>query len=276
MILDYDKYKNTDHIAEAYQNAQPFPYVVLNDFFVKSEAEKALKVFPEIKDKGWIHYVHVNENKHGLNKLELIPDVIKNGVLKELNSSRFLELLENITGIKNLLADKTIEGGGIHQSENGGFLNVHADFTVHPHNKNWYRRVNVLVYLNQDWDESYGGNLEFWEKDMSKSVVSIAPLFNRVVIFNTTEDSYHGFPDPISCPENVTRKSIALYYFTEEKSGAFKRKSTNYKARPNDGLKAIPIWMDKKLIAIYTSLKSALGLNDDFVSKFLFYLKRKK
>jgi Rps23 Pro-64 3,4-dihydroxylase Tpa1-like proline 4-hydroxylase len=276
MILDYNKFNNVKTIANTYQNAKPFSHIILDDFFEKNEALKALKVFPEIKNEGWIHYVHVNENKHGLNKLDLIPNDIKNGILKELNSSEFLKLLEQITGIKNLLADPTIEGGGIHQSENGGYLNVHADFTVHPHKKNWRRRVNVLVYLNQGWEKSYGGNLELWEKDMSKPVISIAPLFNRVVIFNTNEDSYHGFPDPIICPDHVTRKSIALYYFTQEKKGTFKRKATNYKARPNDGLKAVAIWLDKKLIAVYTTIKSTLGLNDDFISKLLLFFKKKK
>ncbi|WP_430410393.1 2OG-Fe(II) oxygenase [Kordia sp.] len=277
MIFDYSKRKDTfaSDIA-AYQAASPYPHIILDGCLEETAAEKALRVFPKIKDEGWIHYVHVNEKKHGLNKLELIPEFIRDGIIKELNSPEFIHYLEQLTGIPNLLPDTTIEGGGIHQSENGGYLNIHADFTVHPHKKMWRRRVNVLVYLNKDWEADYGGDLELWEKDMSKCAVKIAPVFNRIVIFNTDEDSYHGFPDPITCPEDVTRKSIALYYFTEEKTGSFKRRSTNYRARPNDGFKSVLIWLDKKMIAVYTWLKGTLGINDDFISKVLNFFRRKK
>lgn len=277
MIVDYSTKENTlsDDI-QRYQQALPYPHIIFDNFLETASAEKALAVFPKIKDDGWIHYVHVNEKKHGLNKLELIPDFIRDEIIHELNSPKFIQYLEQLTGISNLLPDTTIEGGGIHQSENGGYLNIHADFTVHPHKKNWRRRVNVLVYLNKDWDASYGGALELWEKDMSKCSVKIAPIFNRVVIFNTDEDSYHGFPDPITCPKDVTRKSIALYYFTEEKTGSFKRRSTNYRARPNDGIKAVFIWLDKKMISIYTWIKGTFGINDDFVSKVLNMFRKKK
>tara|TARA_R110002049_G_scaffold309292_2_gene520358 strand:+ start:19107 stop:19940 length:834 start_codon:yes stop_codon:yes gene_type:complete len=277
MIFDYQKWKASlaqDQIS--YQNAKPYPHIICDDFLEETAAENALAVFPKIQDEGWIHYVHVNEKKHGLNKLALIPEFICDGIIKELNSPQFIQYLENLTGITNLLPDSRIEGGGIHQSEHGGYLNIHADFTVHPHKKTWRRRVNVLLYLNKDWKGSYGGSLELWEKDMSKCAVKIEPIFNRIVIFNTEEDSYHGFPDPIQCPDNITRKSIALYYFTEEKVGSFKRRSTNYQARPNDGIKAIFIWFDKKMIAIYTSLKGALGINDDFISKVLNLFRKKK
>ncbi|MFT5251164.1 MAG: Rps23 Pro-64 3,4-dihydroxylase Tpa1-like proline 4-hydroxylase [Flavobacteriales bacterium] len=277
MIFDYSKWNTTLVTdAEKYVKAAPYPHIIFDDFIETAAAEKALDVFPKIQDAGWIHYVHVNEKKHGLNKLDLIPAFIRDGILKELNSPEFITYLESLTGINNLLPDTTIEGGGIHQSENGGYLNIHADFTVHPHKKIWRRRVNVLVYLNKNWETSYGGALELWEKDMSKCAVKVDPTFNRIVIFNTDEDSYHGFPDPIQCPDDVTRKSIALYYFTEEKTGSFRRRATNYRARPNDGFKAVFIWLDKKMIAIYTWLKGTLGINDDFVSKVLNLFRKKK
>lgn len=277
MIFDYQKWEESLQLdQEKYQNASPYPHILFDDFLEETAAKKALSVFPSIADKGWIHYVHVNEKKHGLNKLDLIPSFIKDGIIKEFNSPAFISYLEKLTQIDNLLPDTTIEGGGIHQSEKGGFLNVHADFTVHPHKKTWRRRVNVLIYLNENWKESYKGYLELWEKDMSKCTVQIAPIFNRVVVFNTDEDSFHGFPDPMECPENITRKSIALYYFTEEKPASFKRRATNYKARPNDGIKAVFIWLDKKMIALYTWIKGVFGINDDVVSKILNLFSKKK
>jgi hypothetical protein len=182
--------------------------------------------------------------------------------------------LEKVTGITGLKHDPLLEGGGLHQCGNGGFLNVHADFTCHPHKLNWRRRVNVLVYLNENWKTEFGGNLELWSTDMSSCKRSIEPYLNRAVIFKTDETSFHGFPDPITCPPDVFRKSIALYYFTEE--AAFKRSSTDYRARPKDGLKGIFIFLDKKAVALYSKVKRVLGLDDGFISTILGIFGRKK
>jgi len=196
-------------------------------------------------------------------------------VIRVLTSEAFVAWLREQTGIQNLMPDDSLEGGGLHQSKRGGFLNIHADFTVHPHKRNWRRRVNLLVYLNENWLPEYRGELELWERDMSACSQKILPVFNRAAIFNTDEDSYHGLPDPIQCPENMTRKSIALYYFTEEKEMP-KKRATNYRARPGDGIKSMLIWADKTAVGIYSSLKGALGINDDFVSKLLNFFNRKK
>lgn len=267
-ILDYSKWNaRIQQDKTNYQGASPYPHIMFEDFLETWAADKALEVFPKVKDEGWIHYVHVNEKKHGLNKLDLIPAFIRE-VIDELNSPSFISYLEELTGIQGLMPDETFEGGGIHQSERGGYLNVHADFTVHPHKRNWRRRVNVLVYLNKNWEASYGGDLELWDRKMIQCEQKIAPLFNRVVVFNTDEDSYHGLPDPLMCPDGESRKSIALYYFTEEKETP-KLRATNYRARPTDGAKSILIWGDKQAIALYNWVKSTFGLNDDFASKIL-------
>jgi Rps23 Pro-64 3,4-dihydroxylase Tpa1-like proline 4-hydroxylase len=270
MIFDYKKWNATlEEDAKNYRDALPYPHIVFDNFLEAWAAEKVLDGFPRVSDEGWIHYIHFNEKKHGLNKLEFIPEFIRDGLIQELNSAAFLKYLEKLTGINHLVADTTFEGGGIHQSEPGGFLNIHADFTVHPHKKNWRRRVNLLVYLNKDWKESYDGDLELWDRDMNKCTQKITPHFNRIVIFNTDKDSYHGVPEPLKCPAGSTRKSIALYYYTEEKIGSFKRRATNYRARPEDGIKSLFIWLDKKIISLYSGLKGRLNLNDDFASKIL-------
>ena len=224
--------------------------------------------FPPIKDEGWIHYVHFNEKKGGLNKRDLIPASLR-AIIDELNSPRFVTFLSNMTGIEGLMADTAMEGGGLHQIERGGFLNIHADFTAHLHHRMWRRRVNVLLYLNSDWKEEYGGHLELWTKDMKRAFEKVLPVFNRCVIFDTNTDSFHGHPHPLACPEGTTRKSIALYYFTEEKQSPVKV-ATNYQARPDDdGLKAMLIFLDKKVLSLYNHVKGALGINDDFVSRVL-------
>lgn len=267
-IFNYDKWeKKFEELTEQYKSASPYPHIALDDFLEVQAADKALASFPAIQDEGWIHYVHVNEKKHGLNKADLLPEYIKE-VIAELNSDRFVKQLSKLTGIDNLMADDMLEGGGLHQTRRGGFLNIHADFTVHPHKRNLKRRVNLIVYLNKNWGDDYGGELELWDRGMKQCEEKIAPLFNRAVMFNTDDDSYHGLPDPLTCPEGETRKSIALYYFTEEKETP-KLRTTNYRARPSDGLKSILIYLDKKMVSVYTTIKRTFGLNDDFVSKVL-------
>ena len=159
------------------------------------------------------------------------------GLLYHLNSSTFLDFLSQITGIENLIADSYLWGGGMHQIEQGGKLAIHADFNRHPR-YNLDRRLNALLYLNPNWQEDYGGHLELWDREMTGCVVRIAPLFNRLVVFATTDFSYHGHPDALTCPEGVTRKSLALYYYTngrpaEEISASH---STLWQARPAEDL----------------------------------------
>jgi Rps23 Pro-64 3,4-dihydroxylase Tpa1-like proline 4-hydroxylase len=131
-----------------------------------------------------------------------------------LNSPVMLKYLEELTGIDNLISDELLMGGGLHKITSGGKLAIHKDYNVHPVKK-MYRRLNLLIYLNKDWKTEWEGNLELWDKDHTKLEVSVEPLFNRAVIFTISEDSLHGHPVPLNTPENVSRNSIALYYFTE-------------------------------------------------------------
>ncbi len=196
VIFDFDRWTPAlDTLARQYSSGHPYPHIVMDNFLEAWAAEKAMQEFPAVKDQGWIHYVHVNEKKHGLNKMDLLPPFIRQ-VIGELNSPPFVEFISKLTGIEGLLADEMLEGGGLHQSMRGGFLNVHADFTVHPHKRTWQRRVNILIYLNKEWKPEYRGDLELWDREMKGVQQKISPVFNRCVIFNTDEDSFHGLPDP--------------------------------------------------------------------------------
>ena len=147
-------------------------------------------------------------------KLEGAPPYLHN-VLFAFNSFAFLDFLEKLTGIQRLLPDPHFHGGGLHQILSGGKLAVHADSTVLTP-LHLFRRINALLYLNKNWPAEYGGDLELWNADCSRREKSIAPLFNRLVVFNTTKTSFHGHPKPLNTPDAVTRKSLALYYFTSE------------------------------------------------------------
>lgn len=258
-----------------YSTADPFPNIVLDNFLNPEILEEARKEFPSLDSKEWINYQHVNEDKYGKNKFESFPPKIKS-IFEELNSTRFVTFLSKLTNIDNLIPDWDLEGGGLHQSKRGGYLNIHTDFTVHPHKYKWKRQVNLLLYLNKDWQDSYGGHLELWDKGVKKCTKKTSPIFNRAVIFNTDKDSYHGHPQPMMCPHNITRKSFALYYFTEEKSKV-KVISTTYKSLPTDSLlKKFMINTDNVTLRIYDRLKRIFNFNDAFASKVLGFLSKAK
>ncbi len=204
---------------DKYVNATPFPHAIFDDFLTTKEASYILKDFPEPESPIWLDWrqrdtVH-QPKKQGIghaSRLEGVSPYILN-VLATFNSYAFLNFLEKLTGIEILLPDPYFHGGGLHQILSGGKLAVHTDFNQLDA-INLYRRINVLFYVNKDWQEGYNGALELWDKDMTQCEASIMPIFNRLVVFNTNKKSFHGHPKPLNTPEHITRKSIALYYYT--------------------------------------------------------------
>ena len=199
---------------DEYINAKPFPFILLDNFFNADYLDKILDDFPDmLKSKYSYKFETRNDKKLSTTSPKIFSDNT-NHFVNFLNSHKFLDFLQNLTGFKShLIPDPYFWGGGLHEIKKGGFLKIHADYNVHPLFK-LNRRINILIYLNKDWKEEWNGHLEFWNKDMSKCEYKILPNFNRIVIFNTNDFSYHGHPTPIDCPEDVSRKSLALYYYT--------------------------------------------------------------
>ena len=272
-VVDYARLDaRLEAVAREYPQAEPYPHVVLEDFLDPAVARQVMQEFPPVDPSAWINYTHVNERKYGKSDRRSFPSTIGR-VVDELNSPRFVAWLERLTGIAGLLADPSLEGGGLHQSARGGHLNIHADFTGHPHRSTWRRRVNLLVYLNEGWQDDYGGHLELWSRDMKRCARKILPAFNRAVVFDTDADTFHGHPEPMTCPAHVTRKSLALYYFTAE-ARPFPVHSTEYRARPGDGLRGVAIYLDKIALRGYDRAKRVLGLDDRWASRLLGLLSR--
>lgn len=197
---------------EEYINAKPFASGYFDDFFNANKLTQVLAEFPELGDKNDIKYNNPNENKLA-SKGEYRFGEVSTRFAHFMNSQPMLEFLENLTGIKNLIPDPSFEGGGFHQIKPGGYLKLHADFNKH-RATNLDRRLNVLVYLNENWEESYGGHFELWDKEMTKCEKKILPIFNRMAMFSTTDFSWHGHPDPLTCPPDRSRRSMAFYYYT--------------------------------------------------------------
>ncbi|MGI9294132.1 MAG: 2OG-Fe(II) oxygenase [Pseudomonadales bacterium] len=206
--------------GEHYVSADPFPHVIIDDFLSMEIVDQILDRFPQPDaNVKWRQISAKNPigdkaqyKKQGLPR-EFEMSAVARQLIWELNSGTFIRILERLTGIKNLLPDPLLRGGGIHQVLPGGVLGVHADFTRHT-DYDLDRRVNALVYLNKDWHDDYEGHLELWDKKVSRCVKRIRPTAARCVIFNTDADSFHGHPRELKCPEGVTRKSIALYYYS--------------------------------------------------------------
>jgi len=197
---------------QAYVTAEPFPHVVIDNFLPDVVTEALRLSFPSPEAISWKDKTHEHSKKLASNKEADMPSAIRQFLL-QCNSSTFISFLEELSGIASLIPDPHYEGGGMHQIKSGGYLDVHADFNYH-HMYHLDRRLNMLLYLNKDWKEEYGGHLELWDRSMKTCVKKVLPIFNRCVIFTTSDFSYHGHPVPLTAPPGETRKSLALYYYT--------------------------------------------------------------
>jgi len=263
-------------LSRRYCQNNPIPHVFLPDFLEADIADTIAGEFPAPTTEAWIHYQHQNENKLGMTKRELFPRALGE-VADELNSPDFVSWLSELTGIPDLLPDPSLEGGGLHQSGPGGFLNVHTDFSHHHYHKHWRRRVNLILYLNPGWQQGWGGAIELWDQKMKQCVAKLPPLLNHSLIFNTSEMSFHGFPEPLRCPQGQSRKSLAFYYYTEDHDKKPHPRSTNYRSRPEDGIfKSTMIWLDKQAVDLYSRAKARFGFSDDFASRVLGSISGKK
>lgn len=222
---------------EEYVHADPFPNIYFDNFFIPERLKEVLNEFPDLTKGSDLKFNDANQVKLA-SKGEYRFGEKTLHFMHFLNSQPFLEFLSALTGIENLIPDPFFDGGGCHQIQPGGMLKIHADFNKHPTTK-LDRRLNVLVYMNEDWKEEYGGHFELWDTDMKGVRKKILPYFNRMALFSTTSNSYHGHPNPLTCPPDRTRKSLALYYYTNGRPASEILKgvedhNTIFRHRPED------------------------------------------
>ena len=220
-----------------YLENHPYPHIELDNLwdeeFIQNCAEDVLDFSKWQGEKNF----YGSEKKRYTNRYDDFPSNIKK-IIDEAYSIKFLNWLKKFTGEEVILPDPFLVGGGIHSTIRGGFLKVHSDF-------NWnkqlslFRKLNLLIYLNKSWNVKWGGHLELWSKNVKKCEKKISPLINKTVIFSTTDISYHGHPEPLNCPDDIQRNSIALYYYSPIKPKVFyyERNDTSYKERKVDNFK---------------------------------------
>ena len=230
LILETEAAKATGkRYAEQYQSGQPYHHICLDHFLPLEIIEKVrtdLESMPEPEGS----FDAAQERFKSQYSPDRLPDFTRH-LFQAFNSRAFILFLEEMTGIKGLIPDPYFVGAGIHKTLTGGHLDIHADFNLHPHMK-VERRLNVLIYLNPEWKEEYGGSFEIWENDMSRKVASFAPTENRMCCFSTGSDTFHGNPEPVNHPDGLPRQSIALYYYTATWDESRVRHSTIFKPRP--------------------------------------------
>lgn len=214
MLIDKDRLiKSFSH----FKNNQPFDHCVVEDFFDAEVARSLEKEFLDYQNPSWFCYKNAIEDKKALNDWNLFP-ALTYKVFRELISPDFIKTISGEIGVP-LYADPGLHGGGWHIHATGGNLNPHYDYSIHP-KVGLQRKINIIIYLSADLREEYGGHLGFWSNNPTNSqpgdlIKVLQPKFNRAVIFDTTQNSWHGMCRPLVQPEGIYRKSIAVYYLTD-------------------------------------------------------------
>jgi Rps23 Pro-64 3,4-dihydroxylase Tpa1-like proline 4-hydroxylase len=233
--------RNWSELQQDFTAAEPFNHVVIDDFFTKEVADKIVEEFLPYDSPQWRgQWDNAVENKRLHNVWDLFPETTYQ-VFNYLNSPEWVNAVEQITGTPNIITDIGLNGGGLHSHKSGGHLNIHLDYSIHPKLK-LRRNFNLIIYMTPNWQSEWGGGLELWSHDSETNspkelVKTVDNQFNRAVIFNTTQNSWHGLPEKLDCLDGVTRNSLAIYYLTQPKEDTDPRMKAlfaPYKDQVND------------------------------------------
>jgi hypothetical protein len=218
--------RERNRLRSAYVAAEPYPHLIVDGLWDPAVLDRIVAEYPRRGQRDWNAYDTAHELKEtsrGLFGLAPFTQLF----FALVCSPRFLGLLGEITGEHDLVADPLHHGGGLHESFRGGWLNLHTDWRQHPVLP-LARRLNMIVYLNRDWDPAWGGAIELWQPGAAAAGATVDCLFNRTLIFPTTDDSLHGFPTPLACPPTRSRQSISLFYWTRDEDAVRSVKNINW------------------------------------------------
>jgi Rps23 Pro-64 3,4-dihydroxylase Tpa1-like proline 4-hydroxylase len=242
----------SDLYGKQFREAKPFPHLVIDNFLDASVAASAHKFFPKMEEMDTLD--DYRQRKAQDPAIDKFHPIFQEIVFEHLHSHRLLKWLARVTGINNLKADPQLYASGLAQGADGSFLSVHLDNSSHPVNP-WFRRLNLIVYLNAHWNEEKGGQLEFWGQDM-KAATAVLPILNRMALFATDRQSWHGYR-AVNTPDGDTRKSINIFYFTEDSpDGTDYYHVTKFRARKNEAVKKVIFPIDNLVRAVARRLRT--------------------
>lgn len=256
-------------LHDEFARARPFPHIVLDDF-TDPDLLRAIarEDFADVGSERWTYHRYSSQKTYSRTDLASFGPAARQ-LLDRLASDEFRRTVSALTGIDGLRFDDELEDGGLQSTPSTGYLCLHVDPLVHPRRRTWRRRVNLLVYLNEDWRPTYGGDLQLWSADMRACEATVAPAFNRAVLFAANEHTPHGFPDPIHCPAGVSRDCLAIYYFSEEVREPPPHFGRMF-ARPQDSYTTrCGIAFDNFALHVYGRLGQTLGIDDRFVNRLM-------
>jgi len=229
-------YINQNNLIQSlsqFKGALPFDHCVIDNFFFEEIANHLEDEFLDFESPKWYKYKNAIENKKTLNDWNSFPPLTYR-VFNFLISKDFMSLLEHNLGLE-LLQDPGLHGGGWHIHGKDGNLNPHFDYSIHPKLKT-QRKLNIIIYLSSALKTEHGGHLGLWEHDSEKDttgplIKEVEPKFNRAVIFDTTQNSWHGMSRSLIQPEGIYRKSLAVYYLVTPLSGVDEREKALFAPR---------------------------------------------
>lgn len=252
--------RNWRALQDEFLASKPFNHVIIDDFFLPEVAEQLIAEFPAYNSTVWnAHYNNAIENKKACNHWDKFPQTTYS-VFHYLCGTGFENIVSEITGNQGVQADIGLHGGGWHAHTTSGKLNVHLDYSIHP-KLQLERHYNLIVYITPDWNPAWGGGLELWSHDHEKEtakelVATVENKFNRAVLFDTTQYSWHGLPQDLVCPPGIMRQSLAVYYVTEPATDADSRGKALFVPREDqkDNLEILDLIQKRSQVATAESV----------------------
>ena len=220
---------NPEDLSNKFNNAEPFEHIIINNFLKEEIANKISSEYPNNLND-YHKYDNPLEIKYAFDDIQNMSNNIQN-VFYSLCTDKIINALKIVTNNDKIEYDTTCHGGGLHIHPNNGRLHMHLDYEKHPLLENKQRYLNIILYLSKEWKEEWGGHTELWNENMTECKVKSLVKFNTALLFKTTEKSWHGMPEPIKCPTDKLRKTLAFYYLIPLEN----KQDTNKKGIGEDG-----------------------------------------
>lgn len=267
-LLDYARWEaNTAALNAQWRAARPFSHVVIDELLVPRGCDILRREFADLEGGRWIENRHYSQRLRSRNSLESFSGDSR-AIIESLNSPRFRAWVSAITGIDGLFLDTGMTDGGLSAMSAGDHFDLHTDMQSHALHRTWRRRVNLVLYLNERWDPSWGGALELWDARATRRVAEVTPMNNRAVLFEVSPRAVHGVPEPLRCSMNTTRKNLVVYYYTEEREEV-PITHFRYRARPGESARRPLVAANNALLALYQLTRRRVGDLDALAGRVL-------